>query len=184
MWLQGFTRKWNIETRRVETTCWCLACHACVIYETERDYASTFMHLKGGADLRLSRSLIFPQRAWLRNMHQLRTKTVWYIPPLTQGRRLIHPTARTGASFQHLLGVGSEPTPAQCLFYSVDLKFPFLYDESCVYYIFSRKKYSKGVGIALKCVAIENANIYPYVFVVDANTTAGYTVDLKNHLLK
>ena len=81
------------------------------------------------------------------------------------------------ASFQHLLGVGSEPTPAQCLFQMFDCKFISLCKGSCNCYAFLKKKV-KGMGLASNFVGIEYAKKKLEIkkIIVIANSAPGCTV--------
>ena len=61
-----------------------------------------------------------------------------------------------GALFQHLLRVGSEPTPAQCPLYCSDFQISVLHLIEAVL-VCSLKKLS-GVRLAMKYARIEDAN--------------------------
>ena len=82
MWLQGFSRKWNVVTRRADTRCSCHASHACVIYDTVRGYTSALLSfIWGGCPLSIQPPM-FPPRLRPRNKQHFKTKTIWYLQTL------------------------------------------------------------------------------------------------------
>ena len=82
MWLQGFSHKLQVETRRADTSCSCHASYYCFIYAIFNCCTSTLLRFMGGWWPPSIQPPTFLLRFWQRDTQHFKTKTICYLPSL------------------------------------------------------------------------------------------------------